>query len=192
MRMRFAILPLLLLLTAAPAVHAEEEFDFAFPQFMDVLCHVLAAEDIPAAMAEYGPVTEDEFEETVFFHHAWTLVLDEFTLVYDVSQEREEDGSVFSEDYFIEARVEDPGAAPLFHDLRQAHGWLRELGQLTLDGEDQAEFTAEPFPGEENMAPLWWRIRAFCGSGAGDVGPCRMIRFFWNQDTADHNGAFCR
>ncbi|THB69912.1 MAG: hypothetical protein D6E12_03730 [Desulfovibrio sp.] len=194
MRNRLTLLPtlLILMLLAIPA-QAAEEFDFAFPGLMDVLCTILQAEDIPAAMEEYGPVAQGSFEENIFLHQTWTLVLDEFTLVYDVSQEMAgEPGEVTWEDYIIEVKVENPGAAPIFHDLRQAHGWLRELGTLTLDTPDQAEFTAQPFPGEEDLAPLWWRIRVFCDPGPAYQSPCRMIRFFWSADTASHNSAWCR
>ncbi len=185
MRTRFSILSLtLLLLFVLPARAAQ---DFAFPGLMDVLCRILQAEDIPSAMEEYGPVTQDAFEETVFHHKTWTVDLDQFTLVYDVCWEQEEDGTPYDVDYMFEARTENPGAAPFFHDLRQAHGWVRELGKVTLDSTDQVEVTARPFPGEESMDPLWWRLRVFCGSG-----DCRMIRFFWNDATADHNTAFCR
>ena len=185
-------MPLLLLQLLLFPFSATAAEDFAFPKLMDVLCDLLQAEDIPAAMGQYGPVTPGKFVETVFHHKTWTVDCGDFTLEYDISQELEEDGSVSWEDYLIEATIKKPGAALFFNDMRQVHGWIRELGKVTLDSGDQVEATARPFPGEEKMAPLGWRIRVFCDPKAPGSSPCHMIRFFWNKDTAAHNKAFCR
>ncbi len=186
-----AILLVLLLLAYVPcASAAQKPFDFAFPELMDVFCRLLQPGDIPAAMSTLAPVSARTFEENIFHHQSWNIRLKAFTLEYDISQEFETDGTVLNEDYLFEARVEQKGANPLFSDLRQARGWLQELGKVTLDSTDQLEVTARPFPGEEKLAPLWWRIRIFCGSG--EDKSCRMLRFFWNEQTEDHNKAFCR